>query len=269
MPASLQAAYADLAGATTLPGHDLDVRCGPWPIRNQQQRGTCVSFAAAACREQLFCPAGPDGPPDLSEQFLYWAIKEKVGDHWPNDDGTLLEFARDALAAYGICPEATWRYNPTPIVGTPGQGPAPAGAEAAALPLTCRGVYHGQPGTGAAALAFQLLAQGRAVGISLPVFADPVSQVTNWTTQLGWSYGKVIDPPPTSHVDGGHAVALVGFRPDPIEPLGGHFVFRNSWGTGWGSSLPSPRYAAPAPGYGQISASYVERYTWELLQLLP
>jgi hypothetical protein len=69
-------------------------------------------------------------------------------------------------------------------------------------------------------------------------------------------------------VVGGHAVCVVGFEPDPEEPMGGYFIARNSWGTLWASLAPSPGDShSPAAGYGEISASYVDAYLWELLQL--
>ncbi len=77
------------------------------------------------------------------------------------------------------------------------------------------------------------------------------------------AYGEVLDPPPYMVSDGGHAVCVVGFVPYQWEPSGGYFVIRNSWGTDWGYELPTAGPYGPAPGYGTISASYVENYLWE------
>jgi hypothetical protein len=90
---------------------------------------------------------------------------------------------------------------------------------------------------------------------------------SNWTTAVGLSYGRVLNPPARSVVSGGHCVCVTGFVPDPTEEVGGHFIIRNSWGTIWGASLPAAGYNAPEPGYGEVSASYVDMYCWELLQL--
>jgi hypothetical protein len=99
----------------------------------------------------------------------------------------------------------------------------------------------------------------------VPVFADPDDHAsTNWNSDDGTEYGYVYDPPPTSVAVDGHAVCLTGFVGDPTEVLGGFFIFRNSWGTSaWAASAPTPGYATPEPGYGMISASYVDRWAWE------
>src|SRR5262249_6111999 len=67
------------------PAAAIDVRLKNWPIRDQGTRGTCVAFATAACSEFHNNLASMSGPPDLSEQFLYWAIKAKTKDPYPNE----------------------------------------------------------------------------------------------------------------------------------------------------------------------------------------
>jgi hypothetical protein len=258
---------ADVAGE---PVDKLEQLPVPWPIRDQGLRGTCVAFAATALVEHREMIQG-GGAGDLSEQFLYWAIKVGIGDPWPTSDGTTLEFARDALAHFGICTEARWPYSGTLMPGnvshqTP-TDPSP-GAKADAAGRTVAVVRSlGQPGGNAAALLEELRAC-RPVAISLPVFRDAIQPARhNWNSSVGVLYGKVLDPPPTAVVDGGHAVCVVGFVPDLNEPTGGHFVIRNSWGRGWGRSLPAAGYAAHAPGYGQVSATYVDRFLWEMCRL--
>jgi hypothetical protein len=107
------------------------------------------------------------------------------------------------------------------------------------------------------------------VAVSLPVFRDAVApRGNNWNTPVGTLYGRVLDPPPTAVVVGGHAVCVTGFQPDLGEPAGGYFIIRNSWGgTLWGSRLPAAGYHAPERGYGQVSATYVDRFLWEMCRL--
>jgi hypothetical protein len=119
-----------------------------------------------------------------------------------------------------------------------------------------------------------LLGKNRPVAVTLPVFKDPLGRTDNWNTRVARTYGRVINPPPTSLAVGGHAVCVTGFRPDAAEPHGGYFVFRNSWGVSWASTAPASAvlggagtYFSPEPGYGDISASYVDSYLWEVLQL--
>ena len=240
----------------------------PWPVKDQGQRGTCVAFAVAALREARLCKIKKFITP-LSEQFLYWATKSKYCTN-PNTDGTRIRHAVTALKMDGICTEQVCHYNPAP-------GPSPAQAapspQAIANAKTYAiGSYISQSFTTTSALStvLSLLRISGAVAVSLPVFADPQQPngPTNWTTPVGRRFGVVLNPPPTSVVVDGHAVCITTFEPDPIEPSGGYFVFRNSWGTNWGAALPSPSNSrASSPGYGQVSATYIDKYLWEAARL--
>lgn len=99
------------------PRAPIDLRLPHWPVRDQNPRGTCVAFAATACREITQQPLV-----DLSEQFLYWAIKDHH-DGQPNVDGTWLNFAKDALFQDGISTEVLCPYQtaipPSVHVGGP------------------------------------------------------------------------------------------------------------------------------------------------------
>lgn len=247
-------------------GEVIDTRyCDPWPVRDQNPRGTCVSFAMSACAEPYFAGDGPC--PDLAEQYLYWAIK-RLPDSWPNDDGTTLDFARRALQQDGICLEDFHPYQHYEVPGDPGHigvfPPSAAALADAAARRRAPGFY--QPGGGASVVLGQLR-MGRPVAVTLPVFKDPMSGMNNWGTPLSWSHGVVLDPPPTSVRDGGHAVCITGFVASAAEPSGGYFVLRNSWGPAWGHSLPAAGYYGPAQGYGHISATYVDRFLWECCQM--
>lgn len=237
--------------------------CGPWPVRNQGARGTCVAFATTALAELHLCRTKAVWN-DLSEQFLYWAIKHYGLDSIPTQDGTWHKFAVLALARYGICDESTWPYSPT-VVSPVSHDPPPPGAISAATAQVVSGgravAYSSR--SGKAAKLLKKLKKHNGVAIALPVFESPNGTVNNWSTRVAQTYGEVQNPLPGWVVSGGHAVCCVGFTPDPDEPLGGHFIIRNSWGTGWGNALPDPSYAGPEPGYGQVSASYVDRYLWE------
>ena len=116
----------------------------------------------------------------------------------------------------------------------------------------------------AAATVYNALLTGL-VAISLPVAEDPLAQgVNNWTTAVGRLYGVVLDPPPVvARTTKGHAVCVTGFVPDANEATGGYFIFRNSWGAGWASGAPVAGRRSPEVGYGEVSATYVDRYLWE------
>jgi len=250
----------------------IDLRKGiDWPVRNQAYRGTCVAFAVTAAVERL--QSGPQATPrDLSEQFLYWGMKEKGADWGRNSDGSSIGLACYALADYGICGERDWPYNPEFIPGHAGQ-PGNGNPSYTALAQGKRNRMTGSPKsfyglTGSAAMALAMLQIGRPVAIALPTFSDSASSMySSWSTPVARAYGRILNPPPTARRSGpGHAVCIVGFQPDPYEPLGGYFIFRNSWGTGWASRAPATGHSyAPAPGYGDVSATFVDKYNWQML----
>jgi hypothetical protein len=258
--------------APSTPSTSIDLRLTPWAIRDQGQRGTCVAFGTTACVEHSQSRA-TGGPAHFSEQFLYWAIKTHTNDPRPTTDGTWLQFARDALQSHGICNAHYWSYVGgvvSPVSGDTQADPSSAAlADAAAHKFQFPPGSHIRRPSDATAMVIQHLQSGRPVAISLPVYRDPVSppNENNWTTPVGWAYGRVFNPPTQASVIGGHCVCITGFVPDPNEPNGGHFVIRNSWGTQWGAQAPLSPYNSPEPGFGEISASYVESFCWELLTL--
>jgi hypothetical protein len=166
----------------------VDVRgCLPWPVKNQGGRGTCVSFATTALREQLACEQGEFQ--DLSEQFLYWDIKTNSPDSNKGRDGTWIEFAFESLGRAGICLEAQWPYNGVKNNTNISQGSAgvPSSAvKTAALRFAHRAATYQRPSvpTGCAQLLLNFLIKNRRpVAISVPVFSDPtVPQSDNWAT---------------------------------------------------------------------------------------
>ena len=239
----------------------VDLRVPNWPVHDQNPRGTCIAFAATACLEIRQSPRI-----DLSEQFLYWTIKDHH-DGQPYTEGTWLNFAGDALLQDGICIESLCPYintieSSTMFVG--GRRPSPA-AFSDALSRTPTTI-HDNGGTAAAIHAS--IASGKPVAVSLPVFASASNpNQHNWNSPVGLNRGVVLNPPPTATVVGGHAVCVTGFVPHLAEPNGGYFIIRNSWGTGWGASGTVGNPRNPEPGYGSVSATYVDLYAWEWLRV--
>jgi hypothetical protein len=266
-------------GGTSLSGPNVDFRLSGWSVRDQGQRGTCVAFAVTACREHLASQTNTTPVADLSEQYLYWATKTNTLDPWPGQDGTLIEYAHSALGQHGTCRAVLWPYNGTFNPGnasppninhqTANDPSAAARGDAAGWQHTAAHYTVGSSVGDAGSLLNFLTGSRRPVAISLPVFRDPLtpSGADNWNTQVGFQFGRVLDPPPTSLVIGGHAVCVTGFVHDPSEPMGGWFIFRNSWGTVWAGAAPASPSMSPEPGYGYISATYVEKYLWEMCSL--
>jgi C1A family cysteine protease len=260
-------------GDSALTAPNIDLRLANWPVRDQGGRGTCVAFGSTACVEHLCATNASGSLTDLSEEFLYWAIKDHSNDPDKTSDGTWLRYARDMLKSDGICAESFWAYDGTPVTPVSGatstdpSDDAKSDAGNRELSANCT---ESSP-SGAARLICRLLQQNnRPVAGCFPVFKDKAAAADGphgWGTTVARLYGRILNPPPTSVVAGGHCVCVTGFVPDSDEPMGGYFVFRNSWGSGWSRLSPSDYSYVPEQGYGQISATYVNKYCWELMQL--
>jgi hypothetical protein len=211
------------------------------PIRNQENRGTCVAFACTAVREYLLGEeASAQG--DLSEQFLYWGCKERDG---YDGSGTWIRVGMEVLKDMGICVEQVWPYNPNRMPNNEGQGPPPDGAVEAAdaylvdesAKLHARWVDDLR----------QTLVDGYPIAFAVPVY-------TYWFTDPIRNTGDIRLPLSTDNKEGGHAMCMVGYEDDDDVPGGGYFYVRNSWGEGWGNQSPI------GPGHARIPYAYMEKH---------
>ena len=198
------------------------------PTLNQGTRNTCVTFSLAA----LYQIASGD-PTDLSEQFLYWACKQRDG--LAGDSGTRPDVALKALQELGICTEATWPYSPQVNQAQPGHAePSAAAKKEALLRRISRFTQLPAKSVGQIQVA---LSKGRGVLIGLNIF-------DHWTLSgQGTRLGRVRRPLLSEQRKGGHAMAAVGYRTDASSPGGGYFIVRNSWGPAWATENPD------GPGY--------------------
>ncbi|NJO84542.1 MAG: peptidase C1, partial [Blastochloris sp.] len=74
------------------------------PPAQQGKRNTCVAFSLIAMYQYI----STDNT-DLSEQFLYWACKDRDG--IPHIKGTRPDVALQVLTTVGVCAEETWPYQ--------------------------------------------------------------------------------------------------------------------------------------------------------------
>jgi C1A family cysteine protease len=201
-------------------------------VRDQEQRGTCVAFSALSSYERV--------GNDFSEQFVYAICKQRDG--IPNQPGTWLRIAYPVVRDVGVCTETTWPYVGDSIAGNEGQNPPPASAvsECSAYKRSFTQVDPKDISRFKAAIA-----EGQVISFSIPVFDSWYRNISVQET------GDIIMPLPGEPVQGGHAMALVGYADDLAYPGGGRFELRNSWGEGWAwnSSLGS--------GYGTIPYQYI------------
>jgi hypothetical protein len=198
----------------------------------QGVRNSCVAFTLAAIYQAL-----SGDSTDLSEQFLYWACKER--DKIPGDVGTDPMVAMRVLQEVGICVESTWPYQPAPSDhSNPGHGPAPAVALEEAKQRRIKG-FQQLPGKDFRQIK-AALAAGKPVLIGLPIYE-------HWQgAWQGQTLGKLRAPLPGERRRGGHAMCVLGYRDDPAAPGGGYFIVRNSWGAEWARDNPD------GPGYCHV-----------------
>jgi len=190
-----------------------------------------VAFAATASHELL-----RDDGEHLSEEYLHWAAKQRDKLPYP-EEGTTLRAAAAGLAELGQPREVLWPYDDRRDQRSPSYAPPPA-THADALQRRIRG---GGAEAATSAAVKRVLDGGRAVLLGIRLFA------TWYKPRAG---GEIGLPAPGAVDLGGHAVLVVGYRPD------GTFVVRNSWGAGWGDD-----------GYGYLPTSYVDTHGVEAWSL--
>ena len=263
-----------------------------WPVRDQFGRGTCVAFATLAAVE-LSSALGTDMLPErLSEQFLHDVMVQKhplpaaVAEDLP-EGGVLLRQAWHALREHGVIGAEKYPYKSHIFSAVESASLPPEDLARAAqnriIPLAygtigkvehmeCGGFDEIEPNGQTAARILGFLQMNRPVAMGVPLFQHP-SGLSNWTLPSAMSSGIVLCPQDANApvLEGprsdGHVVCVTGFLPDPNEPMGGWFVFRNSWGLEFAShaTLPSAGITARRRGYGVISATHVNAYCWEYL----
>jgi Papain family cysteine protease len=245
-----------------------------WPARNQGNRSTCVAFAVTACAEDAICAAGQYER--LSEQFLYWAARQVKPDPHEAADVIRLKYASQVLQDVGISTAAVCPYDMS-LDGTD-PGPEPSDdvkQEAAGRTFDCGTYYdiknHQVPPNGvpiATTVANLLTENKRPVAVCLKMFQNPTTNQSAWTATNAIHYGIIDDPAPTDTLVNSHCICIVRWWPDNCEPSGGYFVFRNSWGGIFAERAHSSLApAVPGPGYGVISATYINTWSYEILQV--
>ena len=218
-----------IAAAPRLPS-TKDLRADWWKVNDQKSTGSCVGWAVGdSVLRWHFVKAGrlPQSTL-LSPRFIWMASKET--DQFTTRpttfvevEGTSLKSALDIVRKYGAVRDS-------------------------ALPWATGKLYTGQTNTlYALATQLKILAYfnlGRSPSDWRAWIAANGPIVTRLTVDSTWrdatETGGVLAEYKPKTAQGGHAVAIVGYRP-------GEFIVRNSWGTGWGDK-----------GFAYASDSYAE-----------
>ncbi len=219
--------------------HEIDLHGRMPAVRNQGVRSTCVAHATSAVREFLL--GAQSSSADLSEQFIYWACKQRDGFAGP---GTWVQTGMAVLTEIGACPEAIWPYNADVIAGNESQGPPPDNAAREATPF--RGVTATKLNATWVDSLREALAEGAPVAFSVKIFESCQRPHTQ-------RVGDLRLPLPGERELGGHAMCMVGYVDDEQTPGGGYFIVRNSWGDVFGQN------GQVAPGYCRIPYEYLRQ----------
>lgn len=195
------------------------------PVYDQGDEGSCTANAGAAV---IDFERKRQGLPFLtpSRQFLYYNTRALEGTTEFDAGGEIRDVIK-TLAAQGVCPETEWPYED----GNLTTKPSPQ-CYSDALKLTA--LAYSSINQTAYAIKYMLARKKRPVIYGMSVFAQIQS------AQAAQN-GVIAMPGANEAPIGGHAVDLVGYNDRSRE-----FVFRNSWGSGWGDQ-----------GYGYISYDYI------------
>jgi hypothetical protein len=222
---------ADMVASVPRVPASKDLRSSWWRVADQGSTGSCVGWACAdSVLRWHFVKAGKIAQADkLSPRFAWMASKETDPfitrpTTFIEAEGTSLKAALDIARKFGAVRDSV-------------------------LPFGSGKLYQGQASTFyAIAAQLKILAYfnlGRSHTIWRIWLATKGPILTRLNVDATWydagETGGNLDAYQPATTRGGHAVALVGYRP-------GRFIVRNSWGTGWGDG-----------GFAYASAAYAEQ----------
>ena len=206
------------------PKADLTAKCPP--VYDQGQLGSCTANAIGAAYqfdEMKQKVANAFAP---SRLFIYY--NERVMEHSvASDAGAMIRDGIKSIGKQGVCPEPMWPYDIAKFAAKP-----PVACFQAAL--SNRAVSYQRVPRDLSQMR-GCLAEGYPWVFGISVYDSFESAAASKT-------GTIPLPNTASeNLLGGHAILAVGY--DDAKRV---FLFRNSWGTGWGKK-----------GYGTIPYAYL------------
>lgn len=208
-----------------LPGLVMPVAAGPKQFRppryDQEAEGSCTANAAGGALRLLRRRLGkPDYDP--ARQFFYYITRVLIeGTPSAEDSGASIRDTMKAWARFGVCSEALWPYDTSPLDSEP-------------EPACFSEAVHHKLDAYNACPTIESIKQMLALGYPV-VFGFSVPQ--NMMSDECAKSGFVRYPAPYEASAGGHAVFTDWYDDHQVVPgedQPGAFMVVNSWGTAWG-----------------------------------
>lgn len=212
----------------------VDLRTWCSPVEDQGSLGSCTAHAGVGIIE-YFQKRSFGKHLDASRLFLYKVTRNLM--HASGDTGAFLRNTMAAIALFGVPPEEYWPYEITEFDKEP-----PAFCYAFAQNYQAIQYFRLDPSGSSPSETLVRIKEQLAAGIPA-MFGFTVYSSIDEAAQTG----KIPFPSAGEKVEGGHAVAAVGYDDRmKIKNTTGAFLIRNSWGEGWGEQ-----------GYGWLPYEYV------------
>jgi C1A family cysteine protease len=224
----------------------VDHRPNQTPVRNQGERGSCVSFAALAQMEAKI-KTDTHQEIDLSEQFAHWKFM-KVGGRDQCAEIVLVSEVSFYLESHGVCVESLSPYESREDV----EQHCSAGPSTAARQNAKYGILQHKPvsqqNLSNTDYVEAILSGGQdiVVGVEMAIIRPNEKGIFDvWldATNRPFSLSRTDASPGNAP---GHAMLLVGYNRKGPDPF---FIFKNSWGEHRGDG-----------GYFYISYDYFREY---------